>query len=89
MTETIGVRELKNQASRILRNVREDMAEYVVTLHGEPIAILRPLDDEELHNLERVKINESLNRMNALAQQVAAAWTSPHSGVEQIAEQRR
>ena len=38
MPVTIGVRELKNHASRVIRAVREEMAEYVVTLRGEPVA---------------------------------------------------
>ena len=51
MPDQIGVRELKNQATRILRAVREEMAEYVITLHGEPIAILRPLTEEEINDV--------------------------------------
>ena len=89
MPETIGVRELKNRASRLLRSVREEMCAYVITLHGEPIAILRPLSTEELQNLEQAQADENIAQMKALAGQVAAAWTSPLSGVELIAEQRR
>jgi prevent-host-death family protein len=33
MPTTIGVRELKNQTSRIVRAVREEMAEYVITVY--------------------------------------------------------
>jgi len=33
---TIGVRELKNQTSRIVRAVREGMAEYVITVLARP-----------------------------------------------------
>ena len=89
MPTTIGVRELKNQASRVLRAVREDMSEYVVTLRGEPVAMLRPLTGEEIQELRQTEINESLAEMRALAQEVAAAWTSDKSGVELVAEQRR
>jgi prevent-host-death family protein len=89
MTETIGVRELKNHTSRLLRAVREDMAEYVVTLRGEPVAVLRPLTEEESQRLRQVEIDQSLAEMRALAREVAAAWTSEKSGVELVAEQRR
>ena len=89
MPTTIGVRELKNQTSRVIRAVREEMAEYVVTLRGEPVAVLRPLTEEETQRLRRVEIEETLAEMRALAQQVGAAWTSPKSGVELVAEQRR
>ncbi len=89
MPTTIGVRELKNHASRVLRAVREEMSEYVVTLRGEPVAVLRPLTEEEVQRLRQVEIDETLADMKALAQEVAAAWTSDQSGVELIAEQRR
>jgi prevent-host-death family protein len=89
MPTTIGVRELKNHASRVLRAVREEMSEYVVTLRGEPVAVLRPLTEEEAQRLRQVEIDAALAEMKALAQEVASAWTSDKSGVELIAEQRR
>ena len=89
MPESIGVRELKNQTSRILRAVREEMAEYVVTLHGKPVAVLRPLTEEESLQLQQHEIEKSTAEMKAIAQEVAAAWTSNKSGVELISEQRR
>ena len=45
---TIGVRELKSQASEIVRLIREEQAEYVVTLRGEPVAVLLPVDKQAL-----------------------------------------
>jgi len=89
MPTTIGVRELKNQTSRVIRAVREKMAEYVVNLRGEPVAVLRPLTEEETQRLRRVEIYETLAETRTLAQQVGAAWTSQKSGVELVAEQRR
>jgi prevent-host-death family protein len=89
MPETIGVRELKNHASRFLRAVREEMAEYVVTLRGEPVAVLRPLTEEEDRRLRQAEIRDALAEMKILAGEVAGAWTSDKSGVELIAGQRR
>jgi prevent-host-death family protein len=89
MPKTIGVRELKNQTSRVIRAVREDLSEYVVTLRGEPVAVLRPLTEEEAHRLREAEIDAALEEMKALAQEVASAWTSDKSGVELVAEQRR
>lgn len=89
MPTTVGVRELKNQASRIIRAVREDLSEYVVTLRGEPVAILRPLTEAEERRLRQVEIDAALAEIRTLAQEVASAWTSDKSGVELIAEQRR
>jgi prevent-host-death family protein len=89
MPKTIGIRELKNQISRIVREVREDGAEYVITLHGEPVAVLRTFTDQDAQRLQQDEVTEALAEMRSLAEQVAAAWTSPKSGVELIDEQRR
>ncbi|GAB4526768.1 MAG: hypothetical protein Kow0063_01320 [Anaerolineae bacterium] len=89
MIETIGVRELKNHASRFLRAVREEMAEYVITLRGEPVAVLRPLTEEEAGRLRQAEIEDRLAEMKTLAREVALAWTSDKSGVELVAGQRR
>jgi prevent-host-death family protein len=89
MPVTIGVRELKSHTSRVIRAVREEMAEYVVTLRGEPVAVLRPLTKEDVQALRQAEINETLAEMRTMAQEIAAAWTSDKSGVELVAEQRR
>jgi prevent-host-death family protein len=89
MPTTVGVRELKNQASRIVRAVREKMIEYVITVQGEPVAVLRPFTDEDAQKLRQGEVEEALAEMKTLAHQVAEAWTSPKSGVELVDEQRR
>jgi prevent-host-death family protein len=86
---SVGVRELKNQASRIVRAVQEQRAEYVITLRGDPVAVLRPFGDQDARRLQQAEIARSLAEMKRLAQQVAQAWTSPRSGVELVDEQRR
>ena len=89
MPETVGVRELKNRTSRVIRAVCEEMVEYVVTLRGEPVAVLRPLTAEEVQRLRQTEIDQALADMKVLAQEVGAAWKSDKGGVELIAEQRR
>ncbi|HLE51634.1 MAG TPA: type II toxin-antitoxin system prevent-host-death family antitoxin [Anaerolineales bacterium] len=42
----IGVRELRERTAEILRKVREEQAEYVITYQGRPIALLLPVDTE-------------------------------------------
>jgi prevent-host-death family protein len=46
----VGVRELKNQTSKILKAVREEKAEYIITYQGRPMAVLLPIDEEELED---------------------------------------
>lgn len=89
MPTTIGIRDLKNQTSRIVRSVREELAEYVITLQGKPVALLRPITEADEQQLYQAKIEEAMAEMKQLAQEVAEAWTSPKSGVELISEQRR
>ena len=43
----VGVRELKNRASEIIRAVREERVEYVITYRGKPVARLVPVTAEE------------------------------------------
>ena len=89
MAERIGVRELKNHTSRVIRAVREELSEYVVTLRGEPVAVLRPLTEDETQRLRQVELEAAMDELKALADEVASAWTSDKSAVELVQEQRR
>ena len=42
MDKTISAAEANRQFSRVLREVREQGATYVVTSHGEPVARITP-----------------------------------------------
>lgn len=85
----IGVRELKNQTSRIVREVREEQAEYVVTHQGQPVAVLHPYTEADAEGERRRSMDAALAAMKASAREVARAWTSPKSAVEILDEQRR
>jgi len=43
VTQQIGVRELKNRLTEIIREIKETGVEYTVTVHGQPVANIRPL----------------------------------------------
>ena len=85
----VGVRELKNNATRIVRAVREEHAEYVVTVNGEPVAVLRPYTaaDESAQSLAAV--DEYFARLDELGAAVTAAWGTQQSAAEAVSEQRR
>lgn len=89
MSKTVGIRELKNRTSRIVAEVREDAAEYVVTLRGEPVAVLRPFTEEEARRQRQAEAEDTLDAMRDLSQEIADAWSSPRTAVELIEEQRR
>ena len=42
--KTVGVRELKTHAARIVREVREARASYLVTHRGRAVGVILPLD---------------------------------------------
>lgn len=60
----VGVRELRDQASKILRQVREEKRKYIITHQGRPIALLVPVDQEALEE-----------HLHAEAQQAASEKT--------------
>lgn len=74
----IGVRELRERASEIVRHVREERAEYVITYQGHPVAVILPLDTEraeaEMVAAGKRAALESWGRYEQLAEQVRRAW---------------
>ena len=81
MTE-VGIRELKNRASEIVRAVREERAEYVITYRGQPVARLVPVVDDE--DSER-----AWQELERLSQEISDQWQSAKSAVELLTEMRR
>ena len=43
---SVGVRELKTHAARIVRQVREEHASYVVTHRGHAVGVILPLTND-------------------------------------------
>ena len=91
----VGIRELKNDASEIIRAVREERAEYVVTLRGRPVAFIVPVDEgrqeaEATRRAAAPRENAAFwERMAALRAEIGAKWQSDKTGVELVEEQRR
>jgi prevent-host-death family protein len=78
----IGVRELKNHTSEIVREVREERAEYVITYRGRPVARLVPIPAEEGDK-------QALEELERLSQEISTQWKSAKSAVELLTEMRR
>ena len=90
MTKSVGVRQLKNEATQLVRDVRETGAEYVITVNGEPAARLVPVEASgETPAEQERRIQEHLREVDRLAKLVSAAWKSPLNAAEAVAEQRR
>lgn len=84
-----GVRELKAQASEIVRRVRERKARYIITYRGRPVAILQPLEGvppgEAAPAIEASAWQE-LERLGAL---IGKGWRAPVSSAELLSKMRR
>ncbi len=88
MSQEIGIRELKNQTSSIVRRVREEAAEYVITHHGQPVAILRPIQAEDKEELQKQKAREVWQNLLDLGKELAESNPSAPSLVATLEEMR-
>jgi prevent-host-death family protein len=74
----IGVRELRQQTSELLRKLREEKAEYIITYQGKPIAVLLPLDpeavDQALVQLGKRGAAQGWEMYSQVAERVRQTW---------------
>lgn len=82
----VGIRELKTQASDIIRRVRDTNEAVVVTYRGKAVARIEPLEDPET---TRYRAREVLAQMDRIAEEVTQYWPSGVSAVDAVAEDRR
>ena len=87
--ETIGVREFKNKATQVVRAVRENHAEYIITVDGAPVAVLSPFDDDARERMRQSDIEAHLAWMDHMSELISAAWTGTETAVEAVERQRR
>jgi prevent-host-death family protein len=83
----IGIRELKSQASHLVRQVAEDRATYTITRRGRPVGILAPADFAPA--AARGTPDAAWAHLLALAGQLAAAPRGRKSALKALAEMRR
>lgn len=72
--KTIGVRQLKNEATQIVRAVREQHAIYVITLNGQPVATLRPYSERDVAGMQRTQAAAEIAAIERIADSVGEAW---------------
>lgn len=91
----VGVRELKNSASEVIRAVREERAEYVVTYRGRPVAVILPVGDADRDDASegilaaKRAADELSTRLAALREEIESSWESDRSAVDLLSESRR
>ncbi len=81
---TVGIRELKQQASELVRMVRETGKEVQVTYHGEVVALLIPVKSKR-------KKEDAKNwaKLDHLAAEIGARWPKGVSAAHAVSESRR
>jgi prevent-host-death family protein len=84
--EEIGVRELKENASEILRRVREAKESYTITYRGRPVARLIPADQRIPPTEEEDQV---WSEIDELAEEIGKEWPKGVSAVDAVREQRR
>jgi prevent-host-death family protein len=82
----IGIRELKAQASQVIRRVRERGEEIEVTLHGKVVARLVPASRTAARRRTSASVWSSLDRV---AREIGAAWPKGRSATAVVREGRR
>ena len=81
---SVGIRELRQQTSELIRVVSEEGRPVEITLRGKPVARLIPIAPE-------ISTPESAQRwanLDRLAAEIGAHWPEGVSAVEAVAEGR-
>jgi prevent-host-death family protein len=81
---TVGVRELKQRLSELIRMVRESGSEIQVTYRGEVVALLIPVARSSQQDEAQVWA-----QIDHLAAEIGARWPEGVSAAEAVADSRR
>ena len=80
---TVGVRELKQRTSDLLRQVRQSGQEIQITYRGKVIALIvpvrRPVQDET---------GDAWDTLDTLAAEIGARWPERLTSVDAVSEGR-
>lgn len=80
---TVGIRELKQQTSKLIRQVRERGEEIQVTLHGKVVARILPVAPTPS------KTRQAWDNLDLLAVEIGKNWPEGVSAAEAVSEARR
>jgi prevent-host-death family protein len=83
---SIGVRELKEQTTRILRAVREKGEEVEVTYRGRTVALLIPAGRARASGGRAREVGSDMDR---LAREIRTRWPKRVSAVDAVRDARR
>jgi len=81
---TVGIRELRQQTSDLIRIVREEGRQIEITLRGKPVALIIPIKPPA----EREAPPNEWANLDRLAAEIGARWPAGVSAEEAVAEGR-
>jgi prevent-host-death family protein len=82
----VGVRELKQNLSTILKRVRTKKEAVEITYRGRTVARIVPVVDERQLSADDAAVFEEVEK---LAKEIGARWPKGVSAVDAVREQRR
>ncbi len=82
---SVGVRELKAQASEIVRLVREEGQEIEITYRGRVVGKIVPVKRE----VDRERLAAVWAKMDRLAEEISEYWPEGVSAEEAVRDVRR
>ena len=86
--KTVGVRELKQKTTQVLRRVRENKEQIQITYRGEVVALLVPVPSARRRSQSAA--GEAVwADLDQLAAEIGAHWPKGLSAVEAIRQDRR
>jgi prevent-host-death family protein len=80
---TVGVRELKQQASKLIRRVRESGDEIQVTLHGKVVARILPVGPTPQD------ARSAWDNLDRLAAEIGKRWPEGVAAAQAVDEGRQ
>lgn len=88
-TKSVGVRELKTHAARIMRHVRDARASYVLTHRGRAVGVILPIDADPAAAAEDVDARAAWNAFLHAGHRLESRFRPGVSGVRLLSAMRR
>lgn len=88
-TRSVGVRELKTHAARIMRHVRDARASYVLTHRGRAVGVILPIDADPAAAAEYGDARAAWNAFLHAGRRLESRFRPGVSGVRLLSATRR
>lgn len=79
--ETLGIRQLQNNPSEVIRNVENNLEPALITRHGRPAAVILPIDEGSLEDYILANAPEYVADMKAADRDLREGKTEPMKDV--------